>query len=433
MMKKRDQDNFWFWLRQLRMRTIFLITIPCLILIPLIVLWLMPIVGVNNSKDTIDSADTARRVLGLIDFDHLSGPEIKRRIEELLRIKDSVRTELRLLEQRRAGMLGEIQSLSSKIEKLRMEESKESKELERLKVSIEQVKIQQKEFIQRNTPDISPPLPLLASRPQPKTSGLLSHEECSSMEQCWDYSRCSVSSRLPVYSYSSQFSSPYINNNPDQACLHVILDPESTDSLHDLDFWAGDGRNHLVIKTEEPADKEYFSSKAIIVNSVAHRNVFRPGYDIVIPPLNSEHYSWDKLQLLVPVMREYLLGFEGHRDLTSLENSDPEVGRQERRLVAVLQDMKLKGTTDKFMLSFSCTNVDNTIAPVDGTEWSLCGDQEDRIQRMSRSTFCLVLPPPSSTGLLSSLLIQSRIQECLLAASVPVILSTDIILPFDEV
>ena len=91
MMKKRDQDNFWFWLRQLRMRTIFLITIPCLILIPLIVLWLMPIVGINNSKDTIDSADTARRVLGLIDFDHLSGPEIKRRIEELLRIKDSVK------------------------------------------------------------------------------------------------------------------------------------------------------------------------------------------------------------------------------------------------------------------------------------------------------------------------------------------------------
>ena len=109
-----------------------MILVPCLVLIPMIVMWLLPVVTVPN-RDTIDSADTARRVLGLIDFDHLSGPEIKRRIEELLRIKDSVRTELRGLEQKRAGMLEEIQLLTSKIDKLKMEESRESKELERLR------------------------------------------------------------------------------------------------------------------------------------------------------------------------------------------------------------------------------------------------------------------------------------------------------------
>ena len=67
------------------------------------------------------------------------GPDIKKRIEELLRIKDSVRTELRGLEQKRAGMLNEIQSLVSRIDKLKMEESRESKELERLRWSVEQV------------------------------------------------------------------------------------------------------------------------------------------------------------------------------------------------------------------------------------------------------------------------------------------------------
>ena len=78
--------------------------------------------------------------------------------------------ELSKLEQRRAGMLGEIQALVTRIDKLKMEESRESKELERLRWSVEQVKIQQKEFIQRNTPDIAPPLPMLASRPQSMVS-----------------------------------------------------------------------------------------------------------------------------------------------------------------------------------------------------------------------------------------------------------------------
>ena len=147
-MKRRDPDSFWAWLRQLRMRTLVLILALCLLLIPPLVLWLMPVVGTNN-RETIDSADTARRVLGLIEFDHLSGPEIKRRIEELLRIKDSVRNELMSLEQKRAGMLEEIQGLSLKMDKLRMEESRESKELERLKVSIEQVKLQQRNHVEK--------------------------------------------------------------------------------------------------------------------------------------------------------------------------------------------------------------------------------------------------------------------------------------------
>ena len=90
-MKRREHDTFWSWLRQLRMRTLLLILVPCLLVIPLVVMWMLPVVAVT-SKETIDSADTARRVLGLVDWDHLSGPEIRHRIEELLRIKDSVRT-----------------------------------------------------------------------------------------------------------------------------------------------------------------------------------------------------------------------------------------------------------------------------------------------------------------------------------------------------
>ena len=444
-MKRREHDTFWSWLRQLRMRTLLLILVPCLLVIPLVVMWMLPVVAVT-SKETIDSADTARRVLGLVDWDHLSGPEIRHRIEELLRIKDSVRTELRALEQRRAGMLEDIQTLGTKIEKLRMEESRETKELERLKVSIEQVKIQQKEFTQRNTPDIAPPLPLLAARPQPRVSGGgvsgPGPAPCS-MAQCWDYSRCSVTSRLPVFPYpdpgpdsdhaqlaASLASSPYLTRDAARACVHLALDPGRPELL---DHWAGDGRNHLLVLTSAPPPPGLHASKAVVVSSAATRGQFRPGYDIVIPPLDQEVHTWDKLQPLVPVTREYLLEFQGHRDLSSVERQSEEAGRQERRLVAVLQDMKLKGTTDKFLLSFSCGNTTVSGAGAEAAEWRQCGDAASRRARLVRATWCLVLPPPAATGALSSAPLQARLRECLLAASVPVILGADTLLPFAEV
>ena len=434
-MKRRDPDNFWSWLRQLRMRTLVLILGVCILLIPPLVFWLMPVVGVST-RDTIDTADTARRVLGLIEFDHLSGPEIKTRIEELLRIKDSVRKELMSLEQKRAGMLEEIQGLSLNMDKLRMEESRESKELERLKVSIEQVKLQQKEFIQRNTPDIAPPLPLLAARPQPRRS-LAPGSVCPVMDRCWDFSRCSITSRMPVFLYPSQsrlFStlsvSPYITNNPDQACVHVVLDPSDLDSLQALEHWDGDGRNHIVIFSNNKSRDEYYSDKAVIASSEARSGVFRFGHDLTIPPLTSDTlYTWDLLQPLVPVTREYLLEFEAHRDLNSLERNSPEEAKQERKLVAVLQDMKLKGTTDKFLMSYSCKDVRTKATG----EWALCGSEESRLVRLRKATFCLILPAPVSSDIISSVGLQTRLRECLVAGSVPVILSAEVRLPFSEV
>ena len=433
-MKRRDPDSFWAWLRQLRMRTLVLILAVCLLLIPPLVIWLMPVVGVSTG-DTIDTADTARRVLGLIEFDHLSGPEIKRRIEELLRIKDSVRKELMSLEQKRAGMLEEIQGLSLHMDKLRMEESRETKELERLKVSIERVKLQQKEFIQRNTPDIAPPLPLLAIRPQPRRSPAPA-SECPVVSRCWDYSRCSLTSRMPVYLYPSRSPlssalsvSPYITTNPDQACVHVVLDPGDLDSLQTLEHWAGDGRNHIVIFSDKKSRNEYYATKAVIVSSEARSGVFRPGYDLTIPPLTSDTlYTWELLQPLVPVTREYLLEFEAHRDLSSLERDSPEEAKQERKLVAVLQDMKLQGTTDKFLMSYSCQGVR---AEATG-EWTLCGSEDLRLARLRKATFCLILPAPVTADTVSSA-VQTRLRECLVAGTVPVILSAEVRLPFSEV
>lgn len=129
-------------------------------------------------------------------------------------------------------------------------------------------------------------------------------------------------------------------------------------------------------------------------------------------------------------MRTHLLAFQGQRDASALSGEE-ELLRQERQIVATLQDMKLKRTTDKFLLSFSCESEDRAVE-VEMSEWSLCGDRASRLVRLEQSTFCLILPP-ADLSLLSSPAILTRLMECLAASSVPVVLSQDIILPFSEV
>ena len=100
----------------------------------------------------------------------------------------------------------------------------------------------------------------------------------------------------------------------------------------------------------------------------------------------------------------------------------------ERKLVAVLQDMKLKGTTDKFLMSCSYQGVR---AEVTG-ERTLCGSEDSRLARLRKATFCLILPAPVSADTVTSA-VQTRLRECLVAGSVPVILSAEVRLPFSEV
>ena len=120
---RSDSEGFCSWLRTVRIRTLVLATLLCLILAPLALYWLL--FSSEPSRGGIDSADTARRVLGLIDFDHLSGPEIKSRIDELLRIKNSVQAELGMLEQRRSAMQAELAELGICLRELAVERLKE--------------------------------------------------------------------------------------------------------------------------------------------------------------------------------------------------------------------------------------------------------------------------------------------------------------------
>ena len=136
-------------------------------------------------------------------------------------------------------MQAELADLGSKIERSKMESSREGKELERLCVSIQQVKVSQQEYIQRNTPDIAPHLPLL-----PTTSQFLpppNSPDCS-LSSCFDFSHCSVTSHLPTFLYPTTTTTSSTSTNslvaasllslqslptaPDTYCLDIsILEP----------------------------------------------------------------------------------------------------------------------------------------------------------------------------------------------------------------
>lgn len=80
-------------------------------------------------------------IVQLSDVDKLKGAELKFRIEELLRIKFSVTSELRDLEAKRQHVQAEIALLNRRLEEAKMEAGKRRNELDRLQISLQQVQM----------------------------------------------------------------------------------------------------------------------------------------------------------------------------------------------------------------------------------------------------------------------------------------------------
>merc|ERR1719318_2407386 len=134
----------------------------------------------------------------------------------------------------------------------------------------------------------------------------------------------------------------------------------------------------------------------MIVSSAGVEGQFRHKFDLVLPPMMVDQGTdppWARYPALAPVVREFLLVFDGQQSMESkVDAALDEVVRQDRQVVATLQDMKTKGTSDKFLFSFSCESFDQSI-PVETTDWALCGTSQTRNTRLIRATFCLILQP----------------------------------------
>lgn len=140
------------------------------------------------------------------------------------------------------------------------------------------------EALQRNSPELAPPLVLLPSKLPVEEKLAVGKLSCHQMRNCFDYSRCSLTSRFPVFLYDPEefFPSwevpvylktlahqtlsynPHFTKDPLIACVYLILSGESHNFnatlLKNLPYWGGDGKFSLLI---EDGHSLFFDSNRI--------------------------------------------------------------------------------------------------------------------------------------------------------------------------
>lgn len=292
------------------------------------------------------------------DYSVLKAQELRSRVEELIRIKSSVSSELRDMEAKRQKLQIELTSYARHIDQLKQELSHQQTELNRLKISVEQAQVAQREALIQNTPDLALPLRLTPDI-IPRTLPAISKNAAKScqMYSCFDHSRCSLTSSFPVYLYDPDIYpimnfgwdvdgfikttlkqtlgyNPHLTHDPKEACVflvlvgEVLIDSKDTktvafdsDALKQLPYWGGDGRNHVLLNLARrdlaSSSGDIFSTvdtgRAIIVQSTFSRTTYRPGFDLIVSPVLGPPGGdvWHECINMLPARRKYLLSFQG--------------------------------------------------------------------------------------------------------------------------
>ncbi|EDW71425.1 exostosin-3 [Drosophila virilis] len=485
------------WMRQCRLYKFTILILLLLVLLPLIAHRKLlnaeldaPPTDVHRTRPLLDAYE---------DFSAMRASDLKMRIEEMLRIKSTVSVELRELESRRQKLQSDISQYNQKIEELKQELLREQTELERLKISVEQAQVAQQEAVQRNTPELALPRTLLpSSLPRKMNAVGKGIAAACEMHNCFDHSRCSLTSGFPVYLYDPDVYNvqragydidgflkttlkqtlgynAHIVRDPKLACIYLVLvgealleqdllrnnryaaqevvqqpqqstaaneapnSPIDMQKLYQLPYWGGDGRNHVLLNL---ARRDLNSARtnpllqqntmrAIIVQSSFERDQFRPGYDLIVPPILGPPGGdvWQECASMVPARRKFLLTFQGELRPTQFAQSDLQP--LDDFIIDHLNDMSRTATQDHFQLQFQCVPATEQQEADALGDWTLCGSDSSRKQLLKDSTYVLVLPPLGQR--VSSTLMLARLYEALRSGAVPVILGADELrLPYAE-
>ena len=129
----------------------------------------------------------------LEDFDlvneSISAADLKKRIKNLLRIKNSVQKELLSLEKRRSKLQKQVRALENEIQSVKIAATKYKNGLEEMKVNLKQAEAAFIEFSEQNTPELRPPLRLLATHEDNYISDMEEEPLKCTFSLCFDLSR----------------------------------------------------------------------------------------------------------------------------------------------------------------------------------------------------------------------------------------------------
>ena len=287
--------------------------------------------------------------------------DLRFQIDELNRIKVSVSNELRDLEKRRQKLHVEVRGYNSRIEREKVEYEASVLELNQLRISIKNMNLEREEAAKARIPHLEAPKRVLPSIDDavdiPPPGSSLS---CR-MHSCFDYSRCSLTSKFPVYFYSPDDytltdaklepfvklsvvhalnASPHVTFDAHTACLFVVVVGDAVGVLHNrtsferrlrrLQYWNGDGRNHVLLNmARHHGNQDMFdgvdNGRAIVAQSAFTELTHRGGYNVIIPPsLGISHGSvWQQLMPLVPARRQHLVSFEGQFQYAAMSGTLP--------------------------------------------------------------------------------------------------------------
>lgn len=405
----------------------------------------------------------------------------------MLRIKSTVSIELRELESRRQKLQSDIGMYNQRIDELKQELLRQQTELDRLKISVEQAMVAQREAILRNTPELALPKQLYSIEVPYINKPILKEmiPSCR-MHNCFDHSRCSLTSGFPVYLYDPDTTTvlrqgydiegflkttikqtfgynAHLTTNPSNACIFFVVvgealpeqalvrnsrysshvqkssnftSPLSILDLKALPYWGGDGRNHVLLNL---ARRELHTSainvfqgidtgRAIIAQSSFYDSLFRSGFDLIVPPILGPPGGdvWQECAPIAPARRKYLISFQG--ELVTGHKSNDVL---DEFIIDHLNEISNGPTQDKFFLQFECIPAtDHHKNVLDIRDWSLCGTENSRKNILKESTFVLILAPDSA--MVTSTIFQARIYEALRSGAIPVILGDQIRLPYFE-
>ncbi|KAH8311749.1 hypothetical protein KR044_007870, partial [Drosophila immigrans] len=451
------------WLRQCRHHKCKVLTLVLLVL-----LWLLGLRKLLNAERESRRLLDAKRVI-----------DLKTSVEEIMRIRSRVSAELLDLESGQLQLLqSDVSEYKRKVEQLQQQMLREQTQLE---LELERIKISRyvEQAHQRNTPELTLPLctPLLSALPR-KMSAVSS---CR-MHNCFDRSRCSLTSGFPVYLYDPDAYSvqragypvdgllkatlkqtlalnAHVVRDPEKACIYLVLvgdatvmgledstparsnSPIDAQKLHQLPHWAGDGRNHVLLNLAMAKRDSNFNfnsnpnpllpldtMRAIVLQSSFEREQFRPHFDLIVPPLWGPAGGdvWQECSSMVPARRKFLLTFQGELR--------PAIQPLDDLMVEHLKNLSHIGhrTQDLFLLQLQCEAATEVPQAVGAQpDWTLCGSESSRKQVLQDSSYALVLPPWGER--VSSTLMLARLYEALRSGAVPVILGADELqLPYAE-
>ncbi|CAO1401237.1 unnamed protein product [Diamesa serratosioi] len=477
-----------------RIYKLILIPIICFSVFYLIIHNLLS--NVDSNVQNVDSQKSrSRQQLDIYeDFNSMKASELKLRIDEMDKIKSTVSTELRELEAKRQKLQSDISSYNQKIDELKQELLRQQTELNRLKISVEQAQVAQREAVLRNTPELALPRPLYPdSFPKTNKPAPMAESIRCKMSTCFDHSRCSITSSFPIYLYDPDTTvvinqgfeidgflkttikqtlgyNAHLTKDPKIACIYIVLIGEALSEqenlrnnryastidiktisneivnitkLQKLKYWGGDGRNHVLMNLARrdlsTGSRNVFAGlntgRAMLIQSTFNENQYRHGFDLIVPPILGSPGGdvWQECSSMLPARRKYLLSFQGEI-ITGNQTGvvlDSEEQSLDSFIIDHLKEISNGVHSDKFYLQFECNPATEQTTVAGNKDWYLCGTDNSRRTILKDSTFSLILVPEKL--MVSSTLLQARVYESLRSGAIPVVLGGDQIkLPFSD-